>query len=1308
MAKRRNVNTAFTADISGLQKGLKQAQQSIRLATQQFKASTAGMKQWQTSAEGLGAKLKQLATLEDAQRKKIDLLKTQTTKINDAYNANIRKLEELKQKKKQMEQAGETEGKTYEELCKDIRKVENALTQQERVLGQTETKLKSESIQLESVQNETKRWTEDLQTLQQREQQTNGTTDQLGESLSNTSSKGSLFSSMIKGATDKIKTLAIDGLQRAKQEVINFAKQAVEAGKSFEAGMAEVGAISGASEEDLKALTDKAKEMGATTKFSATESSEALKYMAMAGWDTSQMLAGISGIMNLASASGEELGTTADIITDALTAFKLKAEDAGHFSDILASASSNANTNVSMLGESFKYCAPTAGALGYSAEDTALALGIMANAGVKATNSGTALRGMLSNLAKPTDQNADAIKKLDLELTKSDGSMKTLDELIQNLRTSFSGLSKDQQAYYATLIFGKNAQSGVLALVNAQEQDYSKLKDAIYGCQGASEEMSAKMLDNLEGDQKIMESAMEGLQISIYEKVNPLLRKLVQFFANAFTKTQKDFEKWTETINWDKVYKQIEKFIKGTIELFNKIIQFIPKAIKVFNDLKPAIVGIGTAFLAWKLSKPITLFTGLVKTIKGGTNVFTALSGVLATSANPTLQTLSTTLASAGTSASGAGGMIAGFKTLLGTLAGPVGIAIAVIGALATAFYLVKEQEKRAEEAFNNLYPATAQAKEEMQALREEVQGISDDFNESKLQIKGQTTDAIDLTDRLEQLSNRTKKTAEEQAEMKSIIEQLNELYPELNAKYDEETNKLNKSTKSIRDYIEAQEDKLQADLNTEKTKKLYKAKVQAEDQQKGLNQEYANQQSHLIYLQAQKDSLMHKAYNKLDANGDPDAVLLNQARELNNEIELYTKKMDENRLAYKACTQAINKYNFAKKTERDFLESSAQQKEIDNQLTNLQKATTESNYKSILKTVYEKGLEIPEKFKQGVEQGNLTTKKANLESVLSYESLKTQAEKEGNDLVLSFASSIEANAKTPQEALSRLKDAMTLSDKVIEAQNEGYLIPTKLSEQIQAGSVNVKQATDQMNSIITFNKARQQAKEDGYAIPAELEQGFLNGKIKPERAFVQLCQGLKNQGVDIRQWAQNMGIKIPSNIANEIYNNNPKVKQATQNTKQAINQGLSGTKEQGKQAGKNVVDGVKQGIQEKEPSLWDRVCSLANNIQEAFSKALKINSPSKVFAGLAGSIPEGIAKGIKAKSKTALSQISTLSDDLQAGLNNPELKMSTSKAIQDRSAQAKQLTFNQYNSSPKALDLKETYRQTKNILHFAQTKGGK
>ena len=309
---------------------------------------------------------------------------------------------------------------------------------------------------------------------------------------------------------------------------------AVKTGADFDSAMSKVAAVSGATGSEMDALREKAREMGSKTKFSASEAAEAMNYMAMAGWKTNDMLSGIEGIMNLAAASGEDLASTSDIVTDALTAFGLSASDSGHFADILAAASSNANTNVSMMGETFKYAAPVLGSLGYSAEDSAIAIGLMANAGIKSSQAGTALRSAITNLAKPTGTVASAMEQYGISLTDSSGKMYSLRELMEQLRQKLGGLSEAEQAQAAASLFGKEAMSGMLAIINGSPADFEKLSNAIDTCSdtvdgynGTTEKMAAVMQDNLAGQVTILKSQLEELAISFSDILMPTIRSIV-------------------------------------------------------------------------------------------------------------------------------------------------------------------------------------------------------------------------------------------------------------------------------------------------------------------------------------------------------------------------------------------------------------------------------------------------------------------------------------------------------------------------------------------------------------------------------------------------------------------------------------------------------------------------------------------------------------------------------------------------------------------------------------------------------------
>lgn len=343
------------------------------------------------------------------------------------------------------------------------------------------------------------------------------------------------------GETNKLKGLTVSNSQMMGESLQSVGKaltlgvtaplvgigiKSVKTASEFEAAMSQVKAISGATGGDFKKLEDIAKKMGATTKFTAIDSAEALKYMGMAGWKTDQMIAGLPPIMNLAAASGENLGTVSDIVTDSLTAFGLKATDAARFSDVLAAAATNSNTNVGLMGETFKYAAPVAGALGYSIEDTAVAVGLMANAGIKGSQAGTALRSAFTRLVKPTKEVNKGLELIGLSADDFRG--KSLHETIDILRDSFKGLDGSQQAEIASMIFGQRAMSGMLGIINASEEDYNKLSDAIKNSSGSADEMAKIMNDNLQGDLVLLKSAVEGAAIAIGEKLRPFIRDVVQ------------------------------------------------------------------------------------------------------------------------------------------------------------------------------------------------------------------------------------------------------------------------------------------------------------------------------------------------------------------------------------------------------------------------------------------------------------------------------------------------------------------------------------------------------------------------------------------------------------------------------------------------------------------------------------------------------------------------------------------------------------------------------------------------------------
>ncbi len=389
------------------------------------------------------------------------------------------------------------------------------------------------------------------------------------------------------------RTIASAGAALTKAVTIpiaGVATAAVKTAADFESAMSEVGAISGASGGDMAKLTAKAKEMGATTAFSASESAEAMKYMAMAGWKTADMTEGIAGIMDLAAASGEDLAATSDIVTDGLTAFGMSAKESGRFADVMAATSSNANTNVALMGETFKYCASTAGAMGYSIEDISVAVGIMGNAGIKGSMAGTTLKNTIANLAKPTDAQADVMKKLGISLTDSSGNMKSFAEVMGNLRSSFSGLSETEKAAAATTLAGKQSMAGLLTIVNAGAEDFDKLTAAINGSSGTAKEMSEKMLDNLNGQLTLLKSAAEGIAITIGNKLMPYVKSVVSWVQKAADYINNLSDAQMENIiKWA----GIAAAVGPAVVAFGKVVTAVGSAQRLFGTMTKTIANFG-------------------------------------------------------------------------------------------------------------------------------------------------------------------------------------------------------------------------------------------------------------------------------------------------------------------------------------------------------------------------------------------------------------------------------------------------------------------------------------------------------------------------------------------------------------------------------------------------------------------------------------------------------------------------------------------------------------------------------------------
>lgn len=570
MAETNDVTTRFRVDVSDLKKGITEANREIKGLTAELKNANAGMEKGEESVDSLTKKLEIQQKIVAQEEAKLASLKEELAR----YNAKVRDGEDvIADLTRKQEEAARQYGETSDEAKKYAKQLAEAQTQQERnrIAAQNlNTQVINQDTAVKNAQAQVNRYENALSELEDETKRTDQETDDLNESIKKTDeTAGSTADGGVNAFAVALGNLAANVISKCVEGLKEFLTQTVELGKGFDSTMSQVQATSGATADEMEELNEKAKQLGKDSSKSAQQVAEGFTYMGMAGWDAGQMLEGVDGIVRLSEAGQVDLATASDIVTDALTAFGESAEDAGRLADIMAAASSNANTNVEMMGETFKYAAPLAGAMGYSMEDTAVAIGLMANSGIKASQAGTSLRSMFTRMSKGTKECTVAMNELGIELTDDEGNMNSLHDMMSQLRDAFGstnmpaeefsaalgdlntqlengeitqkkydseldrlmtrayGAEGALKAQYAAMIAGANGMSGLLAIVNASDDDFNKLTDAINNSEGSASEMAKVMNDNLGGSITYMQSAFESLQLSIYENVSSPLKEIV-------------------------------------------------------------------------------------------------------------------------------------------------------------------------------------------------------------------------------------------------------------------------------------------------------------------------------------------------------------------------------------------------------------------------------------------------------------------------------------------------------------------------------------------------------------------------------------------------------------------------------------------------------------------------------------------------------------------------------------------------------------------------------------------------------------
>ena len=1135
-----------------------------------------------------------------------------------------------------------------------------------------------------------------------------------------------LDASGIKAGLSKLSGIAQSGIKgtltaiaSAGTALAGLGGAAIKIGADFEEGMSEVQAISRASASDMELLKEKAKEMGAETKFSATESAAAFKYMAQAGWNTEDMLNGISGVMSLAAASGEDLALTADIVTDSLTAFGLEAKDAAHFSDVLAMTANATNTDVANLGYTFKYVAPVAGALGYSIEDMSVAIGLMANSGIKAETAGTALRATLTNLAKPTQQMTGYMEELGISLTDAQGNVKPFNEVMVDLRKGFEGLTEAQKAEYAAGIAGKEAMSGLLAIVNASDEDFAALTEQINNCNGAAEEAAKIMQDNLKGSVEQLGGALETLGIEFYDSVNTPIRTIVDSATSMVEQLTKAFkdgglsglvseigavfaEVATQAANSapkmiDAATSMITSFLDGIgnntnriaeaavkigESLINGIAQIIPKVaevgVEIISSLASNLLGSDVGKSVGELGKTI---------IDSFKTIASAVSGAL-NSLKPVFSTFISTVSKIA-------------KTVIPPLTKVIEICISALKPMApillgvaggfTALKVVKT------------VTGLIQKFTETEIVSNTITAIQNGLIWAKIAATEVLAKKITVAQAAQQLWN----IAMGQNPIGAVVAAIGVFVGVLsglaialsgtNSEYQNAVNSMNEMKTAHEELAAEQQKKLEADfkeIDQITTLKLEldklvdsngKVKEGYEDRVKAITGELSDATGIEIEL---LDGQIQK-YEELGKSID-DVITKKKMSALTDSLQEISKQSEEN------LTQATkNVETFTKELENAEYTLGLTQKGTDAYYR------AENNVDEKRKKLEEavrvhdeclRDMAVSEKAFKVQSRGNTEEMNAFIAStaVVTDETGKKiiKTEREAYD-------ERSGMAQAYREAASRAQDEDTQKTLLEMANSEDektQLIAKSLVGQISLIDANGE--TFQLSYEELMNRAKDGVTNGGVGVDLAMQENMSS-----------IVAAISNSQLPVEEQT-----KMLADIQTQVFQNNvPNVSAAEQSTMQSVLDAISSTNPQMASAvqalvnagilemdngkigfsdkaremgldgnetlqgyvkefettAKSIAEGATSGVKSGAWNFVLQVGEMAGNAAAEFAKRLNINSPSRVFRDIAKSIPEGAALGVKGNAKIATDAISAMAKDMTSEYEN-SLDNFTTAGIQD------------------------------------------
>lgn len=1113
---------------------LNQSKQAMKEFDSEMKLVTAQFKDNEKSMEALKSKQEVYQKQQQELTKQSKILVEQIQKANEAYkkaeDAQAKQAEKIKKLESALAKAKDEYGDSADEvkeLEKELADANEEYEKQERSITQLSNKISRWNTDLNKTETE-------LVECDRALKNTNDAIDNYGKEVDQAEDETRQFGIVMNDAgnnTEKLRVslgslvsaqVVVDVLRQAAHAIAEVATAAIDVGMKFEASMSNVQALSGATGDDLEALTAKAKEMGAQTIYSASESADAFSYMALAGWDAKQMLDGIEPVLNLAAAANMDLAEASDIVTDYITAFGLKAEDAAHFSDAMAVAMSTSNTTVEQLGEAYKNCAATCGAMGIEMEDATAVLATMANAGVKGGEAGTALNAILTRLATNTKGAADKLEKYGIEVFDAQGNMNSLSSILNGLGNMWGTLSDKEQAALAKTIAGVSHYSkfqtimlGVSDAAKEGGQSFDDYAAALRDCEGAAEDMAKVMQDNLQGDITILKSALEGLGIATEGVFDESFRTAVQGATDAIGRLQDNIE-----------HGDLGVSLSGLSDAFGEL------AANIIEGTEEALPGMidGLAWLIKHLPE-ITDFIGVAAaaylTYEGATLAATiATEGLtVALDANP-----------------------------VGLIAGAIAVCVAglyeLVDVSINATDEFEEMAKEAVKGYNNI----------SDAVSKNAESNSDYIN--TLSVEEEYINS--LVKELDDLNSKESLSESEKQRLADIVSELNTRYEDLNLQINDETGKLEDNTGAWKDNVEAQMRQAQVaaiqDRMTEAYAKQYDAQMNVFEIQgklKKIEEEHGAELEELTKLydentEASQANIDRKyeleqslggvvaEYNALNDSLDTAQAALDEE---NASIDQMNQYLGENETKINAATEATQAYNGAVE---DTIELTEQQiKEIDElgtavdnsiegalNLTEKWKAEWKTSTDEMVKNVQSQIDGVTE-WAENLEKLANSSKVAIDQNVMKY---LTEMGTEGAGLVKQLTEELEKSPEKVQGFSDKIAEYLSLSDQASSAITDSYI---EVMQRAQEGAADAIKAE---NSPIT----------EAY-LETLLEGMEQAGKEAPEA----LATALEDNAGAVTTAANTVGEEVINGISDKTGANGEKVKELTEKCDKAGAEGL-------------------------------------------------------------------------------------------------------------------------------------------------------